>query len=127
LLTTLHTNDAAGAIPRLLDMGVKPYLIGGSINLIIAQRLVRKIHQKCAGKGCDECNQTGYKGRVAIAEILVPNAKIEQLVLHKGTLNQFEQVARESGMMSMYEDGMDKVKQGITTKEEILRVTQKNI
>lgn len=125
VLTTLHTNDAAGAIPRLLDMGVKPYLLGGSVNLIIAQRLVRRIHKKCQGKGCLECNNTGYKGRVAIAELLVPNQKIEQLILKNGTLAEFEQVAVESGMMTMYEDGMNKVAQGVTTKEEVLRVTQK--
>lgn len=126
VLTTLHTNDAAGAIPRLLDMGVKPYLLGGSINLIIAQRLVRKIHDVCKGKGCEECNGTGYKGRVAIAELLIPNKKIEQLIIRNATLAEFEQAAIESGMMSMYKDGMDKVKQGITTKEEVLRVTQKS-
>lgn len=125
VLTTLHTNDAAGAIPRLLDMGVKPYLLGGSINLIIAQRLVRRIHDKCAGKGCPECNNTGFKGRVAIAELLIPNREIEKLILENGTLAEFEQTAVKSGMMTMYEDGMDKVKQGITTKEEVLRVTQK--
>ena len=124
VLTTLHTNNASGAIPRLLDMGVKAYLVGGSINLIIAQRLVRKIHQDCQGKGCLECNMTGFKGRVAIAELLVPNEKIEQLILRNATLAEFENVARESGMMTMYEDGMDKVRQGITTKEEVLRVTQ---
>ncbi len=126
VLTTLHTNDAAGAIPRLLDMGVKPYLLGGSINLVIAQRLVRRIHAECGGKGCPECNNTGFKGRVAIAELLIPNKKIEQLVLRNGTLAEFEQTAIDSGMMTMYEDGMDKVRQGITTKEEVLRVTQKH-
>jgi type II secretory ATPase GspE/PulE/Tfp pilus assembly ATPase PilB-like protein len=124
VLTTLHTNSASGAIPRLLDMGVKPYLLGGSINLIIAQRLIRKIHQACTGKGCIECNNTGYKGRIAIAELLVPNKKIEDLIVRHGSLADFENQAIESGMMTIYEDGMDKVKQGLTTKEEVLRVTQ---
>lgn len=127
VLTTLHTNDAAVAIPRLMDMGVKPYLLAGAINLIIAQRLVRKIHNVCGGKGCQECNNTGYKGRIAIAELLVPNEKIEKLILQNATISEFEEAARESGMKSMYEDGMEKVKLGLTTKEEVLRVTQEKI
>jgi len=124
VLTTLHTNSAAVAIPRLLDMHVKPYLLCGSINLIIAQRLVRKIHRECGGKGCPMCNFTGFKGRIAIAELLVPDIKFEKLIVKGATVAEFEEAARESGMMTMYEDGMDKVKQGITTKEEIMRVAQ---
>lgn len=127
VLTTLHTNSSAVAIPRLMDMGVKPYLLAGAINLIIAQRLVRRIHDACAGKGCAECNNTGYKGRIAIAELLVPNDKIEKLILKNATIAEFEEVARESGMISMYEDGMEKVKLGLTTREEVLRVTQERI
>lgn len=124
VLTTLHTNSAATAIPRLLEMDVKPYLLGGTINLIIAQRLVRKIHKECGGKGCTECNNTGYKGRIALVELLVPNKQIEELILRKATVAEFEEVARFSGMKTMYEDGMEKVSQGLTTKEEVLRVTQ---
>lgn len=124
VLTTLHTNSAAVAIPRLMDMHVKPYLLCGSINLIIAQRLVRKIHKDCQGKGCQICNFTGFKGRVAIAELLVPDAKFEKLIVRGATVAEFEEAAKEAGMMSMYEDGMDKVKNGITTKEEVMRVAE---
>jgi len=124
VLTTLHTNNAPTAIPRLLDMGVKPYLLGGSINLIIAQRLVRKICVNCHGKGCDICGKTGYKGRIVIAELLVPTKEIEELIQRKATLREFTEAAKKAGMKSMLEDGMDKVKQGITTEEEVLRVTQ---
>lgn len=124
VLTTLHTNNAAGAIPRLLDMNVETFLLGGSINLIIAQRLVRKICIKCRGKKCDYCNHTGYKGRIAIAEMLKPSPEIEQLVRRKGTLSEFARLAKEQGMVTMLEDGMAKVRQGLTTEEEILRVTR---
>jgi len=124
VLTTLHTNNAPGAIPRLLDMGVEPFLLGGSINLIIAQRLVRKLCQVCHGKGCPECNKSGFKGRVAIAELMLPTPEIEQLIRNKATLSEFSRVAKEQGMITMEEDGMMKVSQGITTKEEILRVTR---
>lgn len=124
VLTTLHTNNAPGAIPRLLDMGVKPYLLAGTINLIIAQRLVRKIHQECKGRGCAICNNSGYKGRTTISELLVPNKRIEGLIERKASLAEFMDVAREIGMRTMREDGLEKVRQGITTKEEIDRVTQ---
>lgn len=123
VLTTLHTNSAPAAIPRLLDMGVEPYLLAGSINLIIAQRLVRKLCQKCHGKKCNECNNTGFKGRIAVAEMFTPSPEIEQLIKQKATIAEFTDLAKKQGMKSIYEDGMDKVRQGITTKEEILRVT----
>lgn len=127
VLTTLHTNNASGAIPRLLDMGVEPYLLSGSINLIIAQRLVRKVCPKCGGinkENCPVCNGTGFKGRVAIAELLIPNEKIEKLIEEKASLRAFQDTNKESGMMTMYQDGIDKAEKGITTKEEIARVTQ---
>lgn len=124
VLTTLHTNNAPSAIPRLLDMGVKPYLLGGTINLIIAQRLVRKICQKCQGKGCQICNMTGYKGRTSIAELLVPSKEIEDLINKKASVREFEEAAKKAGMITMEEDGMSKVKAGITKREEILRVTR---
>lgn len=124
VLTTLHTNNATGAYPRLLDMGIKPYLLGGAINLIIAQRLVRKLCQKCGGKGCTECNNTGYHGRMVITELLVPTPEIEILVRKQASLREFQQAAKAAGMISMEEDGMMKVRKGITSREEILRVTR---
>jgi len=124
VLTTLHTNNAPSALARLTEMGIQSYLLAGTINLIIAQRLVRLIHKKCAGKGCDECHNTGYKGRIAIAEVLVPSKEIEELIHKKAPLRDFEETAHRLGMKTMYEDGLDKVGQGLTTKEEIERVTK---
>ena len=124
VLTTLHTNSAPSAIPRLLDMGVKPFLLSGSINLIIAQRLVRKICVECKGKGgeCTVCKGTGYKGRIAIVETMKITPRVEALIASSGTIAQFEQAAREDGMISMFQDGMEKVRLGITTEEEVKRV-----
>lgn len=124
VLTTLHTNNAPAAIPRLMDIGVKPFLLGGSINLIIAQRLVRILCQNCHGKGCANCNKTGYKGRTVIAELLTPSIKIEQLIKGQATLREYMDLAKKTGMRTMEEDGMLKVAKGITTKEEVLRVTR---
>lgn len=124
VLTTLHTNNAPSAIPRLLDMSVKPYLLGGTINLIIAQRLVRRLCDNCHGKGCEVCNKTGFKGRIAIAELFVPNKEIEDLITKKASVREFEEAAKKSGMITMMEDGMQKVAKGITTREEVLRVTR---
>jgi type IV pilus assembly protein PilB len=124
VLSTLHTNNAPAALARLVEMGVKPYLLAGSINLIIAQRLVRKICQQCSGQKCNQCNQTGFKGRIAIIEVLVPTPAIEKLIIEKAPLRTFMETAKKEGMVSMYEDGMKKVAQGITTKEEVERVTK---
>lgn len=123
VLTTLHTNSAPSAIPRLIDIGVRPFLLSGSINLIIAQRLVRRICEACRGKGCVACNQTGFKGRIAIIETLKITPKIEALITKGGTVNEYEKIAREEGMVTMRQDGMDKVRQGLTTEEEVSRVS----
>jgi type IV pilus assembly protein PilB len=124
VLSTLHTNSASAAIPRLLEMGIAPYLLAGSINLIIAQRLVRKIHKECEGKGCDIDNRTGFKGRVAIGEALVPTPEFNQLIVKKASVAEFEEAAKKTGMTTMLEDGKGKVAQGTTTQSEISRVTQ---
>lgn len=125
VLTTLHTNSAPSSIPRLLDMGVKPFLLSGSINLIIAQRLVRRLCTSCRGAGgsCSACKGTGYKGRVAIIETMQITPRIEALIASKGTIAQFEAAAREDGMVTMFQDGMQKVREGLTTEEEVRRVT----
>jgi type II secretory ATPase GspE/PulE/Tfp pilus assembly ATPase PilB-like protein len=124
VLTTLHTNSAPSTIPRLIDIGVRPFLLSGSINLIIAQRLVRKVCQACKGSGanCDVCKGTGYKGRIAIIETLKITPAIEKLIAVKATVSDFERVAREEGMITMYTDGMEKVKLGLTTEAEVKRV-----
>lgn len=127
VLTTLHTNSAPSAIPRLLDIGVKPFLLSGSINLIIAQRLVRKICDQCrrgpTQATCPKCKGTGFKGRIALIETMKITERIEKLISDGGTIAQFEQAAREDGMVTMHQDGLEKVRLGITTIEEVNRVT----
>ncbi|MBM2820998.1 MAG: gspE, partial [Candidatus Berkelbacteria bacterium] len=122
VLTTLHTNNAPTALARLVDMGIEPYLLAGSINLIIAQRLVRVFCPDCQGKGCEICHESGLHGRTAIIEVLEPGAEIEKLIRDKAPLRDFESTAHKLGMRTMHEDGMDKVSQGLTTKEEVERV-----
>lgn len=126
VLSTLHTNSAPSAFPRLLDMGAEPYLLSGSVNLIIAQRLVRKICKDCGGKGCAVCHGTGFHGRIAIVETLKMSPKINELIARKASIDEFERAAREEGMKTMFEDGREKVKQGITTEEEVRRVTSES-
>lgn len=127
VLTTLHTNSAPSTIPRLLDLGVRKFLLSGSINLIIAQRLVRKICDVCKrGEGmatCKNCKGTGYRGRVALIETMKITPKINLLIQDGGTIDDFERVAREEGMVTMYQDGMEKVRLGLTTEDEVKRVT----
>jgi len=124
VLSTLHTNNAPSSLARLSEMGVAPYLLAGTINLIIAQRLVRLICKTCQGKGCDVCHNTGYKGRTAVIEVLIPSKDIEELIYNHAPIREFEETANRLGMKTMYEDGMEKVAQGITTQEEIERVTK---
>lgn len=126
VLTTLHTNSAPSTVPRLLDLGVRKFLLSGSINLIIAQRLVRKICPVCkrtdAMATCTNCKGTGYKGRIALVETMKITPKINLLIQSAGSIAEFEQAAREDGMVTMYQDGMEKVRLGLTTKEEVERV-----
>lgn len=133
VLTTLHTNSAAAALPRLIDMGAPPFLLAGTVNLIIAQRLVRRVCKTCAGTGtnptnpkqaCPACGGTKYKGRVAIVETLVPDEKINTLITQKAPVAAFEVAARASGMVTMQQDGIAKAQQGITTLDEVRRVTE---
>jgi type IV pilus assembly protein PilB len=124
VLSTLHANNAPASLARLTEMGIEPYLLAGSINLILGQRLVRKICSNCKGQGCEICRKTGFKGRTAIIEALVPGKEIEELITRRAALRTFEETAHQLGMKTMYEDGMAKVAQGITTKEEIERVTK---
>ncbi|MBI2031898.1 MAG: Flp pilus assembly complex ATPase component TadA [Candidatus Levybacteria bacterium] len=157
VLSTLHTNDAATAIPRLIDMKIEPFLVASTINIIIAQRLVRKICLTCKvsyiektseilkhfdksmikkifgarqtltlykGKGCNVCHNTGYTGRVGIFEILEMSESIEDLVVKKTDAPVINKQAIGEGMTTMLEDGLEKVKGGETTLEEVLRVTK---
>ncbi|OIJ10280.1 type II secretion system protein GspE [Anaerobacillus arseniciselenatis] len=147
VLSTLHTNSAIATIPRLIDMGIEPFLVVSSLSGIVAQRLVRKICRECCeeyeptemeknlfvrrgmkvgktyrGKGCGVCNTTGYKGRVAIQEILVVDDDIRQMMMNNQSTSAIRDYAMENGMIFLIDDGLLKVKQGLTTVEEILRV-----
>lgn len=152
VLSTLHTNNAAGAIPRLLDMGAEGFLVASTVNIVLAQRLVRKICTVCIekvkptdaqlayfkqqfgdkvakqefyrGKGCPECNGTGYKGRVGIYEILQMTESIRELVTKKVSIEELQRQAIKEGMVTMLEDGLDKISAGITTVEEVLRAVR---
>ncbi len=152
VLSTLHTNDAPSAIPRFLDMGAEAYLLASTINIVIAQRLVRQICQTCIvdyqppsevvnelarqlgktdlnqkyyrGKGCDECGQTGYKGRIGVYEVCEVNGKIRDLIVARSTSDDIREQAINDGMVSIFQDGMNKVAAGITTIEEVLRVVR---
>jgi len=124
LFSTLHTNDAASGVARLLDIGVEPYLIASSVEVFIAQRLIRMVCRKCNGKGCEACNSTGYKGRSAMFEMLLVDEAIKKLITQKAPTGQIKKKAVSQGMKTLWEDGQEKIAQGITTQEEVLRVTQ---
>jgi type II secretory ATPase GspE/PulE/Tfp pilus assembly ATPase PilB-like protein len=122
LLSTLHTSSAIGAIPRLLDMKIDPYLVASTLTLVIAQRLVRKLCTQCKGIGCGFCGALGYKGRTVIAETLIVDDEMRAYINSHLSTKEISSYARNKGMFTMYEDGLEKVARGITTKEEILRV-----
>lgn len=154
LFSTFHANDAATAIPRFIDMGVEPFLLASTLNAVIAQRLVRVIHPQCRaayqvsleelklqiphaeryfktpkvtlyyGKGCEACNFTGYKGRSAIYEIITVTPNIKQVIMKNPSSEEIWQVARQEGAHTLFEDGLEKVKAGRTTLEELMRVAE---
>lgn len=124
LLSTIHTNSALGVIPRLIDMKIDPYLISSTLSLVIAQRLVRTLCQKCKGLGCGLCGTLGFKGRTVVAETIVVDEELRKYIMSNISMSEISRYARSKGMISMYEDGIEKVEKGITTKEEILRVIQ---
>ena len=151
VFSTLHTNDSASAITRLIDMGIEPFLISSSINAILAQRLVRIICPHCKegyfpdpdtmkklglsdeelsgkmvyrGKGCVKCHYTGFKGRCGIFELLLMNQAMKHLVLNTANANEIREQGVKHGMITLRRDGVDKVLEGITTIEEVFRVSQ---
>ena len=126
VFSTLHTNDAAGGVTRLLDMGIEPYLAASSVECFIAQRLVRIICHDCSGKGCESCRFTGYKGRTAIYEFLVMDENIRDMVLNRASSDQIKKRALQSGMHTLRMDGLEKIKAGLTTLNEVIRVTQQD-
>lgn len=145
VLSTLHTNDAPGALTRLVDMGVEPFMVASSALGVVAQRLVRRICPNCretyvpdeaelafagverpggffAGRGCEQCNQTGYRGRIAIHEVLSVKPALQKLILKRASVDELRQAALLEGMVPLKEDGIAKALQGITTIKEIMRV-----
>ena len=149
VLSTLHTNDAPSSVTRLINIGVEPYLISSAVNAILAQRLVRKICQHCKeedklseqhrmflstqgfssdktwkGKGCDRCRKTGYTGRLGIYELLIMDDPIRDVVTGNPDVIKLRRLCRERGLITLREDGFDKVNHGQTTVDEILRVTE---
>jgi len=151
VFSTLHTNDAPSAFTRLIDMGIEPFLVASSVEAVMAQRLVRTICQHCKteqkversylrrigfpeeeidtakfwhGAGCEDCRQLGYQGRMGIYELLILNEGLRPLILNRAAASTIAQKAIESGMRTLRTDGWNKVRNGATTIEEVLRVTQ---
>jgi len=150
VLSTLHTNDAPSAITRLTEMGIEPFLVGSALDCVLAQRLARRLCMKCRepytpeidvlrqarfpwedgmplpeiyrAVGCTACSKTGYKGRLALHEVMPISEEIERLAVERASAVTISQVAREQGMLTLRDDGMAKVLAGVTTLEEILRV-----
>lgn len=155
LLSTFHANDAPTAIPRLVDMGIEPFLLASTLEVIIAQRLVRKICSRCryslpieealktvavqrdvvstyfakgdnvyAGKGCNVCSGIGYNGRTALYELIAITPEMQELIVKRPSTREIEKLARSQGSTPMFEDGIQKIKSGLTTISEVLRVVE---
>jgi type II secretory ATPase GspE/PulE/Tfp pilus assembly ATPase PilB-like protein len=124
VFSTLHTNDSASGIARLLDMGIEPYLLASSVEVIIAQRLVRLFCPLCKGKGCESCSETGFKGRRPIYEIMLVGDDVRQMINERKSSGEIKAVALKKGMRTLIENGMLLVGQGVTSKEEIMRVVE---
>ena len=148
VFSTLHTNDACSAVSRLINMGVESYLLGASLNMVLAQRLCRRICTKCKrsyeppkpmqaaiermgiqvdeyyrGTGCKRCRNTGYAGRIAIHELLVIDDGLREIISTNPPVTAIRDYAREAGMAPLRYDGLRKVREGITTVEEVFRVS----
>jgi type IV pilus assembly protein PilB len=152
VFSTLHTNDASSAVTRLIDMGVKPFLVASSIQAVMAQRLIRVICEECKepmpepdksllrllefspeeienttfyrGKGCNKCGGTGYRGRLGIFELMEFDNTLRELAFARAPVGEIRKAARGGGMLTLLEDGRRKIRAGITTPEELVRVTQ---
>jgi general secretion pathway protein E len=124
VLATLHTNDSVSAITRLLDMGIEPFLLSSSLLGILAQRLVRKLCPDCKGAGCPKCLQSGYLGRTGIYELLEVDEPIRAAIHERQGEQRLAELARAHGFRSLAEDGARWVQAGVTSAEELLRVTR---
>jgi len=122
VLSTLHTNDAAGALTRLVDLGVESYLVASSLSAVLAQRLVRRVHARCAGSGCAECLHSGFLGRVGVFELLVVNDALRTLLTRGATGAELKTVARAAGMRTLLDEGRRLIDLGQTTALEVERV-----
>jgi type IV pilus assembly protein PilB len=152
VLSTLHTNDAPSTISRLMNMGIEPFLVATSVHLICAQRLIRRICKECKeevctppqtlvdagfspteakklvtyrGKGCPTCNGTGYKGRVGLYEVMEINDDLRELILIGASSLELKKKSIEHGMITLRASGLQKLREGVTTLEEVLRETVK--
>ena len=155
VFSSLHTNDAAGAIPRMIDMGIQPYLVASTIEGIVAQRLMRRVCKNCCemyhpepeeirelfgtraaeidedlmiprSVGCDECRGTGYQGQIGIFEVIVMNEKLREMTLTTASASQIKRATMSMGMKTLREDGWRKVVKGITTTDEVMRLTMED-
>jgi general secretion pathway protein E len=163
VFSTLHTNDSPGAVTRMIDMGVEPFLVSSSVIGVLAQRLVRTICTDCKelytpqeeelkdiglsnervrseaepprtgqtttfsrGKGCPKCMDTGYKGRIGIYELMIPDEKMRAAIMSKSSSDDIRKLAMANGMLMLKTDGIQKIKEGLTTVAEVLRVTEEN-
>jgi general secretion pathway protein E len=124
VLATLHTNDAVSAVTRLTDMGVEPFLLSSSLLGVLAQRLVRKLCVQCQGAGCEDCGRTGYHGRTGVFELMTADESVRGLIHNRAAESQIREVAIAAGMTLMQADGERLVREGITSREELLRVTR---
>jgi len=150
VLSTLHTNDAPSAVTRLTEMGIEPFLVGSALDCVVAQRLARRLCSRCKVEyqpeakdlvnlrvgydpatpvptlfqpvGCTHCSNTGYRGRIAIHELMIVSEEIERLAVARASAADIARAAREQGMLTLREDGWSKAKLGYTSIEEILRV-----
>ncbi len=151
VLSTLHTNDAATTFPRLIDMGVPPFLVSSTVNIVMGQRLIRMICQSCKkprvftkqeiesiaevlpeikntdykffeSAGCAECSQTGYAGRIGVREVLEMNEEIRKLIMARANANEIKEASVRNGMTTMIQDAIQKAENGLTSLEEILRI-----
>ena len=150
MLSTLHTNDAPSAIGRLIDMGIEPFLVASSVHIVLAQRLVRRVCNACKrpldlndeilrelqldreelpgttlveGAGCIECNNTGYRGRQGVYEVMPMSSQLRDLVLDRASASEIKKLAIEQGMLTLRRDGLEKLKRGVTSVAEVLKET----
>jgi type IV pilus assembly protein PilB len=150
VLSTLHTNDAASTITRMIDMGIEPFNVASALNCITAQRLVRRICSNCRtettyteevlraarltqeqaasatyfrGEGCDACNGSGYSGRQGLYEVMPMTSELRRMILQRSSTDELKQTAVEDGMITLREDGLVKVRKGVTTLDEVIKET----